>query len=81
MSCIKYLKGKQLKKQNNINILFNVWEMKYYRPYHLVDSSPWPFLGGCSGLSLVVGGILYMHYGQIWLVMSGILFVGIIMVV
>ena len=55
--------------------------MKYYRPYHLVDSSPWPFLGGCSGLSLVVGGILYMHYGYIWLMMSGVLFVGIIMVV
>ena len=73
MSCIKYFGGKQLKNKKG--------GMKYYRPYHLVDSSPWPFLGGCSGLSLVVGGILYMHYGYIWLMLSGVLFVGIIMVV
>ena len=38
-------------------------------------------VGGCSGLSLVVGGIQYMHYGYIWLMMLGVLFVGIIMVV
>ena len=44
MSCIKYLEAEN--KIANINILFNVWEMKYYRSYCLLDCSPWPFWGG-----------------------------------
>jgi cytochrome c oxidase subunit 3 len=29
--------------------------------YHLVDPSPWPFLGSLGGLSTTIGGVLYMH--------------------
>ena len=31
----------------SIKIIFcEEFGMKYYRPYHLVDPSPWPFVGG-----------------------------------
>jgi cytochrome c oxidase subunit 3 len=29
--------------------------------FHLVDSSPWPFFGACSGFMLTFGGVFYMH--------------------
>lgn len=29
--------------------------------YHLVDPSPWPLLGALGGLSVTIGGVLYMH--------------------
>ncbi len=30
-------------------------------PYHLVDPSPWPFMGAMSALVMMVGAVLYMH--------------------
>ena len=30
-------------------------------PYHLVEPSPWPFMGAASGFVLAVGGVMYMH--------------------
>jgi len=30
-------------------------------PFHLVDPSPWPFVGGLSALVLAIGGVLAMH--------------------
>ncbi len=30
-------------------------------PYHLVEPSPWPFVGAGSGFVLAAGGTLYMH--------------------
>jgi len=30
-------------------------------PYHLVDSSPWPFLAGISALTTTSGFVMYMH--------------------
>lgn len=32
-----------------------------HHPYHLVEPSPWPFMGAASGFVLAVGGIMYMH--------------------
>ena len=32
-----------------------------HHDYHLVDPSPWPAAGSISALTLVVGGLLYMH--------------------
>ena len=55
--------------------------MRYYRPFHLVDFSPWPFLGGCCGLTIVVGGILYLHYGNLILLKFGVILTLLIMVV
>jgi cytochrome c oxidase subunit 3 len=33
-------------------------------PYHLVDPSPWPLAGAFAGGALVLGIILYAHYGD-----------------
>lgn len=30
--------------------------------FHLVNPSPWPFLGSFSALILTIGGVMYMHY-------------------
>jgi len=30
-------------------------------PFHLVDQSPWPFLGGISALTLTTGFVMYLH--------------------
>jgi cytochrome c oxidase subunit 3 len=30
--------------------------------FHLVDSSPWPFLAGISSLNLVIGFVMYIHF-------------------
>ena len=32
-----------------------------YHPYHLVDPSPWPFVGAFGALGLTTGGVLYFH--------------------
>ena len=62
-----------LKNENkNINkikskieyILFYKDQLKYLKTthsYHLVDSSPWPFLASLAGFMLTSGLILYSH--------------------
>ena len=30
-------------------------------PYHLVDPSPWPFVGSLGALALTFGSVMYMH--------------------
>jgi cytochrome c oxidase subunit 3 len=42
-------------------------------PYHLVDPSPWPFMGAVSGGVLAVGMVLFMHDITGWLLPVGIL--------
>jgi len=44
-------------------------------PFHLVDPSPWPFVGSFGALSLTFGGVMYMHsYSGGWtLFLSGFL--------
>ena len=34
---------------------------KHYHPFHLVDPSPWPFVGSFAALGLTVGTVLYFH--------------------
>jgi hypothetical protein len=29
--------------------------------FHLVTTSPWPFLTSCSALSMLIGVVMYMH--------------------
>jgi len=39
-----------------------------YHPFHLVDPSPWPYVGAFSALGLTTGGVMYMHgyaYGDL----------------
>lgn len=43
---------------------------KHYHPYHLVDASPWPFVGSGGALALTTGGVLYMQgykYGDLFM--------------
>lgn len=34
---------------------------KQYHPWHLVDPSPWPFVGSIAALGLTTGGVMYYH--------------------
>src|SRR5260221_14314987 len=39
--------------------------------YHLVDPSPWPFIGAFCAGALAVGGVLYMHgHGSLLLIVG-----------
>ncbi|GAB4364903.1 MAG: cytochrome c oxidase subunit 3 [Kiloniellaceae bacterium] len=44
-------------------------------PYHLVDPSPWPFVGAVSGGVLATGMVLFMHDVTAWLLPIGLLMV------
>lgn len=33
-------------------------------PFHIVDPSPWPFIGACGAFLTTVGSVVYFHYGQ-----------------
>lgn len=44
-----------------------------YHPFHLVDPSPWPYIGSFSALGLTTGGVMYMHgykYGDLLALVS-----------
>ena len=52
--------------------------MTQYHPYHLVDPSPWPFVGSIGALGLTTGGVMYFHryvYGELLLTLSLILII------
>ena len=34
---------------------------KYYHPFHIVDNSPWPYVGSLGALGLTSGSVLYFH--------------------
>ena len=42
-------------------------------PYHLVNPSPWPFVGAVSAFVLAIGAISYMHGASLWWIAPGIL--------
>ena len=41
-------------------------------PYHLVDPSPWPFIGSMSALVMAVGAVMYMHAEISWVLILGL---------
>ena len=45
-------------------------------PYHLVDPSPWPFIGSMSAFIMAIGAVLYMHGEVSWVLILG--FVGVL---
>ena len=52
-----------------------------FHPFHLVEPSPWPFIGGCGALFTTVGAVMYFHYNQIFMLYFGLTIVVFIMVV
>jgi len=52
--------------------------MTHYHPYHLVDPSPWPFVGSIGALGLTTGSVMYFHryvYGEMLMLMALILII------
>lgn len=46
---------------------------KHYHPFHLVDPSPWPYVGAFGALGMTIGGVMYFHsyeYGELLLLTS-----------
>ena len=44
--------------------------------YHLVDPSPWPFVGSVSAFIMAVGAVVYMHnHANPWVLLIGFLLV------
>jgi cytochrome c oxidase subunit 3 len=41
-------------------------------PYHLIDPSPWPFVGSLSALLLGIGAVLAMHKQGPWVLYAGV---------
>lgn len=46
---------------------------KVYHPYHLVEPSPWPYVMGCAALLTTLGAVIYFHYSQLFLFLTGLL--------
>lgn len=40
-------------------------------PWHMVEPSPWPFVGTLAGLLLAAGGVWFMHDGAPWVLAAG----------
>ena len=40
--------------------------------YHLVDPSPWPFIGSISAFIMAVGGAIFMRGGTYWILLIGL---------
>jgi len=43
----------------------------HHHDYHLVNPSPWPIIGAVSAFIMALGGVIYMHYEIIWLLLIG----------
>ena len=44
-----------------------------YHPYHLVEPSPWPYIGACGAFFTTVGAVIYFHYSQGWVLFLGLI--------
>lgn len=54
---------------------------RVYHPYHLVDVSPWPYVGACGAFFITVGSVVYFHYNEKGVVLMGIIVVIFTMIV
>ncbi|HUF55850.1 MAG TPA: cytochrome c oxidase subunit 3 [Thermohalobaculum sp.] len=39
--------------------------------YHIIDPSPWPFIGAVSGITMLIGAVLWMHEITPWVAVLG----------
>ena len=35
--------------------------------YHIIDPSPWPFIGAVAGITMLIGTVLWMHDVTPWI--------------
>nr|YP_001434567.1 cytochrome c oxidase subunit III [Asymmetron inferum]BAF76598.1 cytochrome c oxidase subunit 3 [Asymmetron inferum] len=49
-------------------------------PWHLVEPSPWPFVGGSAAFTLTVGMIMWFHYNSTLLLTLGLILVVVTMI-
>lgn len=55
----------------------------HYHPFHLVDPSPWPYVGSMGALGLTTGGVMYFHgyqNGELLMITSTIILLGVMVV-
>nr|AJF93949.1 cytochrome c oxidase subunit 3 [Euretidae gen. sp. DVL-2014] len=55
--------------------------MNKYHPYHLVEPSPWPIIGGFGALFLTTGSMIYFHFTHNKLIILGMITTTIIMII
>jgi len=56
---------------------------KHYHPFHLVDPSPWPYVGSMGALGLTSGSVMYFHgyqNGELIIATSLVLLIGVMIV-
>nr|QOU12313.1 cytochrome c oxidase subunit 3 [Hoilungia sp. H23] len=46
-----------------------------YHPYHLVDPSPWPFVGASGAFLFTSGAVIWFHYSDYRLALIGLLLI------
>nr|YP_009582149.1 cytochrome c oxidase subunit III [Polyplacotoma mediterranea]QBK82179.1 cytochrome c oxidase subunit III [Polyplacotoma mediterranea] len=46
-----------------------------YHPYHLVDPSPWPFVGASGAFLFTSGAVVYFHYSDYRLALTGLIII------
>lgn len=52
-----------------------------FHPYHLVDPSPWPYIGACGALLITIGSVIYFHYSQIEVLFMGVMVLSLTMII
>nr|WFD61108.1 cytochrome c oxidase subunit 3 [Capillaster sp. DH-Y2] len=52
--------------------------MNHQHPYHLVDQSPWPIIASLGALNITIGLVLWFHGFNFFVVLLGILSLGIV---
>ena len=44
-----------------------------FHSYHLVEPSPWPFVGAIGSFFITVGAVVFFHYGFSFFLYLGLL--------
>ena len=52
-----------------------------FHPYHLVDPSPWPYIGACFALLITIGSVIYFHYSKIEVLFMGVMGLSLTMII
>ncbi len=67
-------------KTDGDNTVKGIATTGHKHPFHIVDPSPWPFVGALGFLIFAVGIILFMHDQTPWILGAGLLFIVLTMI-